>query len=116
MEFTVKLYVTEGGRCPVQEFLQDLRRQDKRHWMTVVEALRKMRYRENHAYPLSKRVRDGLFEVRVVAARQTRVFFCFAEGRRVILLHAIAKITPALPSHEIEVALQRMRDFERRFC
>jgi phage-related protein len=114
MEFTIRLYVTEGGRCPVREYLNRLRQEDNRHWSTVIEVLRKMRHRDNHRRPFSEHVRDGLFAVRASAARQTRVFFCFGEGGKIVLLHAFAKTTPELPSREIEVALQRMRDFQRR--
>src|SRR5947199_9783548 len=75
MEFTIEFYVTAEGRCPVQQFLDALRRTDPDDFAIVVAGLDRLRNRAYHRPPLSKSIGDRLFELRHVGKLNTRVFY-----------------------------------------
>jgi hypothetical protein len=66
MDFSIEFYETSTGRCPVQEFLAELKRSDPSDFAAVLAGLAKLRNRRYHAEPLSKALGDGLFELRHV--------------------------------------------------
>jgi phage-related protein len=71
--------------------------------------------REYHRPPLSKQIGEGLYELRHVGRLNTRIFYFFAHGKRIILVHGILKKGRKIPSHERKVALQRKLDWEARY-
>jgi phage-related protein len=114
MEFTIEFYVTVDGRSPVQEFLDGLAQNDPNDFAAVLAGLAKLRNRAYHRPPLSKSIGDGLFELRHVGKLNTRVFYFFMSGRRIVAVHAIRNKTQAVPAHERKTALARMRDWQER--
>ncbi len=115
MEFSVEFYVGAGGRLPVQEFLEELKRSDPGDHAAVLRGLLKLRNRQNHREPLSKALGNGLFELRHVGKLNTRVLWFFVKGRRIILVHGIRIKGQATPARDLETALDRMRDWQQRF-
>lgn len=115
MEFTVELYETADGRAPVLEFLEELRRTDPSDHAAVLRGLAKLRDRQNHREPLSKALRDGLFELRHVGKLNTRVMWFFVKGRRIIAVHSIRNKGQAVPRRDLDTAQERMRDWRNRF-
>jgi len=73
MEFTVEFYETRSGRCPVRDFLDELKESDPDDFAAVLAGLARLRNREYHKPPLSKPVGDDLFELRHVGKLNTRV-------------------------------------------
>lgn len=73
MEFSVEFYETEGGACPVREFLEALKFSNPDDFAAVLAGLAKLRSRQYHREPLSKAIGDGLFELRHVGKLNTRV-------------------------------------------
>ena len=114
MNFTVEFYETQEGRCPVREFLDHLKGTDPGDFATVVAGLTRLRERQNHREPLSKAIGDGLLELRHVGKLNTRIFWFFAKGRRIILVHGIRNKGQSLPSRDIETARVRMQDWLTR--
>ena len=115
MEFRIVSYLTEAGRSPVREYLEGIEREDERFEAAVAEAIDRMRDSHYHRRPFSESVGDGLFTIRATGHRQSRIFFYYRRGRRIILLHGFTKTTQQLPRKEIEIARRRMRDHMRRF-
>ena len=114
MEFTVEFYGTEFGRCPVREFLDELKASDPDDFAAVLAGLTKLRNRQYHREPLSKVLGDGLFELRHVGRLNTRVLWFFMRNRRIILVHGIRNKGRAIPSRDLATARERMRDWQRR--
>ena len=114
MEFTIEFYETSSGRCPVRDFLDELKESDPGDFAAVMAGLAKLRNREYHRPPLSKNIGDDLFELRHVGKLNTRLLYFFMKGRRIVLLHGIRKKTRALPSRDRQVALRRKRDWLTR--
>ena len=114
MNFTVEFYETQDGRSPVRDFLDVLKATDPGDFATVVAGLARLRERQNHREPLSKVIGDGLLELRHVGKLNTRIFWFFTKGRRIILVHGIRNKGQSLPSREIETARIRMKDWLTR--
>lgn len=111
MEFTVEFYETASGRCPVREFLEELKGSDLDAFAAVLAGLAKLRAREYHRSPLSKPLGNDLFELRHVGKLNTRVLYFFVRGRRIIALHGFRKKTRGIPARDLRTALERKRDW-----
>ena len=114
MEFTLEFYETSGGRCPVHEFLDELKKSNPHDFAATLAGLAKLRNREYHRPPLSKSIGEELFELRHVGKLNTRVLYFFMKGQRIILVHGIRKKTRALPARDRQIALERKRDWLER--
>jgi len=114
MEFTVEFYQTASGRCPVQEFLEDLKTSDPNDFAVVIAGLAKLRNNQYHREPLSKSIGGGLFELRHVGKLNSRVLWFFTKNRRVILLHGVRNKGRAIPSRDLVTAKDRMNDWQKR--
>src|SRR5256885_11303025 len=114
MEFTVEFYVTDAGRRPVQEFLNALKASDPDEFAVVLAGLAKLRHRQYHREPLTKALGDGLFELRHVGKLNTRVLWFFIKGRRIVAVHGIRNKGQAIPARDLDIARERMRDWQER--
>lgn len=114
MEFSVEFYETEGGRCPVLEFLEGLKSTDPGDYVAVLAGLGKLRHSQCHSEPLSKALGHGLFELRHVGKLNTRVLWFFVKGRRIVAVHGIRNKGQAIPAHDLETARARMEEWLKR--
>jgi phage-related protein len=59
--------------------------------------------------PQSRALRGGLFELRAHGREGAgRAFYCFADGGRVVMLHAFMKKTRRTPARHLAIARARM--------
>ena len=114
MDFTLEFYETASGSAPVKEFLEELKQSDPDVHAAVLRGLVKLRERQFHREPLSKAIGDGLFELRHVGKLNTRVFWFFAKGRRIILVHSIRNEGQAIPARDLDMARERKHDWQKR--
>ena len=114
MEFTVELYESAAGRCPVREFLDELKASDPGDFAAVMAGLGKLRNRQYHREPLSKALGGGLLELRHVGKLNSRVLWFFMRGRRIVAVHGIRNKGQAIPARDLGVARERMRDWQER--
>lgn len=114
MEFTVEFYETESGRCPIEEFLDELKASDPGDFASVMAGLAKLRHRQYHREPLSKSLGKGLFELRHVGKLNTRVLWFFIKGQRIVAVHGIRNKGQAIPARDLDTARERMRDWLKR--
>jgi len=114
MKFRIEFYESLQGRCPVQDFLENLKDTAPDDFVVILAGLNKLKLREYHRPPLSKPIGDGLYELRHVGRLNTRIFYFLAHGKRIILVHGILKKGRKIPGHERKVALQRKLDWEKR--
>jgi phage-related protein len=114
MDFTVEFYQSVAGRCPVREFLDELKISDAGDFAAVMAGFVKMRNSQYHRPPLSKPVGDGLFELRHVGKLNTRVLYFFMKGRRIVAVHGIRNKAQSIPDRDRAVALERRRDWLMR--
>ncbi|MCK9372801.1 MAG: type II toxin-antitoxin system RelE/ParE family toxin [Sulfuricurvum sp.] len=65
----------------------------------------------NLGKPYTDAFGDGLFEIRAKGAEGIgRSFFCYASGKKIIILHSFIKKTQKIPQKEIEIALKRKKE------
>jgi phage-related protein len=114
MDFSVEFYETTTGRCPVREFLDELKGSDPGDFAAVLAGLAKVRNRRYHADPLSKALGQGLFELRHVGKLNTRVLWFFMKGRRIIAVHAIRNKGQVVAARDLQTARERMADWQTR--
>jgi phage-related protein len=114
MDFTVEFYETEAGKCPVQQFLNELKASDPEDFAAMVAGLAKLRSRQYHREPLSKALGDGLFELRHVGKLNTRVLWFFMKNRRIVAVHGIRNKGQVIPARDLNTARERMRDWRKR--
>lgn len=114
MEFTVEFYASANGRSPVQEFLDELKESDLNDFAAMIAGLAKLRNRQYHREPLSKALGEGLFELRHVGKLNTRVFWFFVAGRRIVAVHGVRNKGQAIPARDLDTALARMADWKAR--
>ena len=98
----------------MRDFLDELKSSDSGDFAVVAAGLAKLRNRQNHREPLSKALGDGLFELRHVGKLNTRVFWFFMKGRRIITVHGMRNKGRAIPARDLETARERMRDWRER--
>ena len=114
MEFIIEFYETRSGRCPVREFLDALKEDNPDDFAAVMAGLAKLRNRQYHRLPLSKPIRDDLFELRHVGKLNTRVLYFFAKGQRIIAVHGIRNKAKEISKRDRSVALERKEDWVSR--
>ncbi|MEW6602561.1 MAG: type II toxin-antitoxin system RelE/ParE family toxin [Nitrospirota bacterium] len=114
MEFSVEFYITRTGGCPVRDFLDELKSSDPDDFAAVVAGLAKLRNRAYHREPLCKALGNGLYELRHVGKLNTRVLWFFAKNRRIIAVHGIHNKGRAVHPRDIELAVERMRNWNKR--
>ena len=75
----------------------------------IVELL--MEFGPQLRMPHSRPLGSGLFELRPRSAEGIgRVFYCFMEQRRIVILHAFVKKTEETPERELKLARKRMKE------
>ena len=101
-------YRSPVGKEPVREWLRRLPEKD-RHVLGHDIGLAEFGWPVG--MPLCRSLGKGLWEVRstLTTGRIARVIFCTAEGR-MVLLHGFIKKSQATPKHDINLALERMRE------
>lgn len=61
--------------------------------------------------PHSRALGDGLFELRPRGRSGIgRVFYCFLVGKRVVVLHALVKMSQQTPARELKLARRRAKE------
>ena len=64
--------------------------------------------------PHAKAMGGGLIELRVRGRQEVRIFYAFALGKHIYLLHAFVKKTKTTPNRELVIARQRKAEIEKR--
>lgn len=114
VEFNILFYETKSGRCPVQDFLDELKASDPDDFAAVLAGLAKLRDSVNHRVPLSKALSGGLYELRHVGKLNSRILWFFMRGRRIVAVHGIRNKGMSIPVRDLDVARERMRDWLER--
>lgn len=112
MAWDIEYYTTTSGQEVIKSFI------DKLQPTTQAKLGRQLDLLEEHGYELGmphvKALGGGLLELRVRGKQEVRVFYVFAVGRRIYLLHGFVKKTQTTPQKELLLARQRQAEIERR--
>jgi phage-related protein len=112
MEFSIEFYESVSGHCPVRVFLESLKVTDPDDFASVMAGIAKLRDRDYHRLPLSKPLGKDLFELRHVGKLNSRIFYFFAGGRKIVLVHGLRNKGQGVPKKDIVVAERRKKEWE----
>ena len=111
-DWQITFYVTESGRCPVEEFFDDLPEAE------MVRMDRKVRLLAalgtSIGPPHVDHLRGKIWELRVPGRLQHRLLYVAVEERSILLLHGFTKKARKTPKREIEIAESRFNDYLER--
>ena len=108
---TIQFYGTESGRCPVEEFLNSLSDQ---HAQKVAWVLRLVERMEMVPQQYLKKLTGTteLWEIRTqIGGNSYRLLGFFDESTMLILTTGFSKKQQKTPAREIDLAVQRRKDY-----
>ena len=123
MGFELEFYSTENGKQPVVDFIKSLSAKDSAKVLRDLDLLQEFGY--NLHFPYVDTIKGdkykGLLELRTkLASNIFRVFYFVllcdsgSQTHRAVLLHGIQKKTNKTPKKELEIALERMKNYLSR--
>ena len=108
--FDVVFFETASGKQPVREYIKGLSKEDQKE---VGADIRVVQDNFPIGLPLVRKLKPDLWEIRsFIKDGINSVFFTFI-NEKIILLHAIVKKTQKTPLKEIDVAVERLKDFKK---
>jgi len=117
MEYRVKMYEKTDGKLPVMNFIQDLQPKQQAKITREIDLLEKFgsELHYPHVDTIKSEKYKGLLELRTeFASNIFRIFFFLPENDLAILLHGIVKKKQKTPKKELDIALERMKEYLRR--
>ena len=114
--FTIIFFKERDGRSPIDEFLDEVKSDNFKLYVKTERMLELLEERGNLlTEPYSKHIREGLYELRTIQGNNlTRLFYFFSKGGIIIVDHGIVKKTKKISPKDIQIALDRKADYERR--
>lgn len=117
MKYDVEMYEKVDSKVPVLDFILKLQPKQQAKIYREIELLEKFG-NELH-YPHVDTVKGdkykGLWELRIeFASNIFRIFYFLPKDNLAILLHGIVKKKQKTPKKELDVALERKKDYIRR--
>lgn len=104
--YEVLFYTTARGEAPVETFMNEMPAKARGKALGLIHRL--SQEGPNLHRPQADHVRGKIWELRVsFGGNEYRVLYAFGPRQRIVLLHAFAKKTQAIPAGEIDVAQKR---------
>lgn len=112
MNWEIIYYDTPSGQEVIKVFIDGLQEN------TQAKLGRQLDLLEEHGnqlgMPHAKAMGGGLIELRVRGKQEVRIFYAFAVGKRIYLLHGFIKKTQTTPNRELTIARQRQVEVKER--
>jgi len=109
----VIFYRSASGRCPIEEFVEDLPVEDAKEVIASIAALRELGNKARR--PLADYLGDGIYELRARRLKkQFRVLYTFAGRQIILLLTGFIKKSKAVPASKIKKAKALKNDYLKR--
>jgi len=89
----------------VEEFISSLEKKTIAKALRTIDLLEK--FGSKLGMPHSKKVKTGLYELRIRGQQEARIFYCYHQSK-IILLSAFIKKSRKTPDKELEKAERRM--------
>ncbi len=105
------IFFKEGNKIPALEFLDEIPKKASAKGEVKLERLAELGHEMRR--PEADLLRDGIYELRwQLQGINYRILYFFHEQGIVVLSHGITKQEAAVPSREIDLAIQRKAKFE----
>ena len=104
------LYETPSGQPVIEVFIKSMQTQTQAKLVRQLDLLEEFgpRLGMPHARPMD----EGLYELRVRGTQEVRIFYIFALGTTIYLLHAFQKKTQETPKRELDTARRRQAEID----
>ena len=114
MMFEIIFYELDNGRKPALESILAI--EDVKLRAKVFRSLKLLESFGNQlGEPDSSFLRDGIFELRTkYSSNIVRTLYFFRKGKLVIVTNSFIKKTQKTPKDELELALERKKDYEKK--
>jgi phage-related protein len=107
-------YKAASGRVPVREYIEAQTEEVQERMFRDMERLVEVNVRLGPPYVRKLAGRD-FWELRTVVSGDIyRTFYFAYTGRKFVLLHAYQKKSQKVPKRELDVAEERMKDYQER--
>ena len=108
----IEYFETPSGRVPVLEWIEQMTPKERAPALLHIEQLALLGTEARP--PLVKSLGGKLYELRWKARdKQHRIAYVAAVGRRFVLLHGFIKKSRTTSREDLELARNRMREYER---
>lgn len=91
----------------VEKFIQSLEKGTIAKILRTIDLLEY--FGEQLGPPHSKKIKDGIFELRIRGQQEIRIFYTF-HNRQIILFHAFRKKSQKIPAAEIDRAIKKLKN------
>lgn len=107
-----RFFRTSNAKEPVRDWLKQLDEPDRK---TIGIDLKTVEYGWPIGMPTCRPMGQGLYEVRsnLSDGKIARVFFC-VQNNQMVLLHGFIKKTQKTPKQDLDLALDRKKQLEKR--
>lgn len=103
----VRFFQTARGDSPVEDFIKE---QDEITYAKILNAISLIRNGGPFLKPpYIKKLQDRVYELRISGMSAIRIFYTFKNGEY-YLLHSFKKKTQKIPSKELKLAVDRMKE------
>lgn len=106
-------YITSSGENPTEKFLDSLQKPDK------AKIIRILRYVEIYGLitvlpHVKKLTGTSLWEIRILGKANIRVVYAILREDSILLVHGFSKKKQKTPSKDIDLAINRVKDWQKR--
>ena len=106
-------YTTENGDNPVSDFLDKLEKSQQTKLLRVINYIEV--YGLHSVLPHLKRLTGtSLWEIRILGKDNLRILYVLIHEDEVLLLHGFVKKVQKAPRREIDIALNRFKEWVTR--
>jgi phage-related protein len=114
-KYKVEYYLSPSGDKPFSRFLDSL---DKKAQTKIIREFYYIREFGLDAIKRHTKKLTGspLWEIRIIGKDNVRVIYCLPCAEKILILHGFNKKKQKTPLKEIEIAMERYKDWLRRDC
>ena len=107
-------YTSIKGTNPAKEFLDSLQKIQKAKVFRVFKVYQQ--YELSSIIPHTKKLKGSpLWEIRIRGKDNIRILYAVYTEKSILILHGFVKKTQKTPQKEMDIALERYRDWKRRY-
>jgi len=108
MSWDIETYKNRNGKEVVQDFIFKMQPSTQGKMTRLLDMLEN--FGPELTMPHTRPMGGGLYELRVRGRQEVRIFYIFAKGSTIYLLHAFQKKSQETPKKELALARQRQTE------
>lgn len=105
----VEFLLLPSGRCPIEEFLEEL---DDKTVAKVYRLIEILKIRGTLPFPHARKMqgRENLWELRMLSqGKAVRIFYAYLGGNKIVIMSGFIKKSQRTPTREMDKAIQYLQ-------